>query len=147
MACILIVDDDCAVCAALRILLEYEGFQVVVAGHGASGLIALESAPVDLVLLDMRMPVLDGPETIRAIRRAGLRVPIIAMSGFLLADAAAPDEDVLAKALALGADIALRKPFKPKELLFAIEALLTRSSAMRLVVGAKPRGARAAAGR
>src|SRR5262249_51801992 len=110
------------------------------------GLNIVKSAAVDLVLLDMRMPVLDGPETIKAIRRAGMRLPIIGMSGFLFGDIGSPGEDVLAKAIALGADAALRKPFKPIELLRAIETCLAQTTTtIRPFATARSRDARPAA--
>ncbi len=129
MANILIVDDDRSVCAALRILLEYEGFRAIVAESGTTGLEAARASNVDVVVLDMHMPVVDGLATMKSMRRSGLTTPIIAISGFLFQDITAPGEDVLIKAIALGAAVALRKPFKPKELLDAIKACLPQDAA------------------
>ncbi len=128
MACILIVDDDRAGSAALRILLEFAGFRVIVADSGAAGLEVIRDSRIDAVLLDLHMPGMSGLAALRTMRRSAAAVPVIAMSGFLFRDVTAPGEDVLTEAIALGAAAAIRKPFKPRLLLDAVASCLAATS-------------------
>jgi CheY-like chemotaxis protein len=126
---ILIVDDDKAVRMAIRVLLEHEGFEVIVAESGRRALEAVEAAAVNLVIVDIFMPGMDGLETIRAFHRCAPGLPIIAMSGFMFRDSSAPAPDFLGMATKLGATRSLQKPFRPAELLSAVEACLSGSPA------------------
>lgn len=131
MARILVIDDDKSVRAAIQTLLDYEGYEVVVAESGRSGIEALETAAFDLVLVDIFMPGMDGLETIKMFHQRNARVPIIAMSGFMFRDSSAPAPDFLTMATKLGAAHSLHKPFRPQELLRAVEACLARHGASR----------------
>jgi DNA-binding response OmpR family regulator len=117
---VLVVDDDEAVRSSLEMLLEAYGFQVVLARNGRQGLAAFRAnAPdVDVVLIDLMMPVQDGLETIALIRREWPKVPIVAMSG----GAGIGNWDGLAVARRLGADHAIEKPFEAEELLAILRA-------------------------
>lgn len=95
MADILIVDDDADLAAALSELLEAEGHRTEVALDGAAGLAALSRHLPDLILLDIEMPVLDGPGMAYAAiaENAGReQIPIVLSSGY-------PDLDAIADAL------------------------------------------------
>ena len=116
---ILVVDDDAAVRSAIKLLLETYGFEVVLAGNGRQGIKAVESSDLDLVLLDVFMPGMDGLETIKALHEVRPGLPIIAMSGALMRDSSAPD--YLSFATKLGAIAALPKPFRPDDLLDAVK--------------------------
>jgi len=116
---ILVVDDDAAVRSTLRLLLEAYGFEVVLARNGHQGIKAVESSDLDLVLLDVFMPGMDGLETIKVLRRVRPQLPIIAMSGALARGLSAPD--YLSFATKLGAAAALHKPFRPNDLLDAVK--------------------------
>ena len=121
---VLVADDHPVNQAVARAILEAVGARVAVADNGAAALASLQSAPADLVLLDLHMPVLDGRETARRIRRGeggDPAVPIIALTGETLdADPAAWRAD--------GFDAVQQKPVVAGDLLAAV-AGLTRQRA------------------
>lgn len=131
MARILVVDDDRAVRTAIQTLLEYEGFDVALADGGHHGLEALEAGVFDVVIVDIFMPGMDGLETIKAFHVQAPAVPIIAMSGFIFRDSSGPAPDFLKMATKLGAAYSLHKPFRPRELLQAVESCLGASGTLR----------------
>ena len=118
LAKILIVDDDGAVRATIRILLERAGHDVVVAGDGHKGLAIFEAGDFDLLFLDIYMPGMDGLETMRLIHLQQPRTPIIVISGKPMGSDSGPD--FLTMATKLGAVSSLQKPFKPAALLAAV---------------------------
>jgi CheY-like chemotaxis protein len=118
LAKILIVDDDSAVQATIKLLLERAGHSVVVAGDGRNGLAIFESGQFDLLFLDIFMPGMDGLETMRRIHMQKPLVPIIVISGRPLALDVGPD--FLIMATKLGAVSGLQKPFKAATLLAAV---------------------------
>jgi CheY-like chemotaxis protein len=77
---ILVVDDDRAIRQTLADILETEGYSVVQAANGAEALIQIGESLPRLILLDMRMPVMDGWQFARALKRHGLRFPIIVIT-------------------------------------------------------------------
>ena len=81
MAKILIVNDDTAVQATIRILLERAGHSVVVASDGRNGLALFEAGDFDLVFLDIFMPGMDGLEAMRLVHQQRPLIPIIVISG------------------------------------------------------------------
>jgi len=122
---ILIIEDDAAVRAAVELILDHEGYSVAVAADGEAGLDLLRSAAFDLVIVDIFMPGRGGLETISLIRQTSPNLPVIATSG-AGARAGAPGaaDDVLGKAVQLGASCVIHKPFRPRDLLQAIEQCL-----------------------
>jgi DNA-binding response OmpR family regulator len=122
---ILVVDDDMSVRLATQTLLEHEGYEVVVADGGRGGIEAIATQSFDAVIVDIFMPGMDGLETIKAFNRNAPGVPVIAISGFLFRNSSAPPPDFLSMSTKLGAAYSLHKPFRPRELLKAIEACLT----------------------
>ncbi len=114
MASILLVDDDEFIRAFVHDALRQAGHSVHLAENGMEGLAALEKALVDLVLVDLVMPVMNGIEMIRDMRKRGLSHKVIAMSG---GGGGAGDGPTLAGAVAAGADHALPKPFRLGDLL------------------------------
>ena len=120
MAKILIVDDDTAVQATIRLLLERAGHSVVTAGDGRKGLALFEASDFDLLFLDIFMPGMDGFETMRMVHHLRPLVPIIVISGKPISsdDTSAPN--FLTMATKLGAVSSLQKPFKPAALLAAV---------------------------
>jgi CheY-like chemotaxis protein len=118
LARILIVDDDGAVQATIRLLLERAGHSVAVAGDGRKGLALFEAEAFDLLFLDIFMPGMDGLETMRLAHRLRPLTPIIVISGHPVSWDAGPD--FLAMANKLGAVTSLQKPFKPAALLTAV---------------------------
>jgi CheY-like chemotaxis protein len=120
MSRILIVDDDVAVCAAIRRVLEQDGHAVVLANNGRAGVSAAESQPFDIVICDIFMPGMDGIETISSFHQIKPDLPVIAMSGFTFRDGQSPAPDYLSLSTKLGAARSLRKPFRPHELIQAV---------------------------
>jgi two-component system response regulator CpxR len=116
---ILIVDDDGELCALMSEYLGQHHFRVEVAQDGRSGLALAVSGEHDLIILDVMLPVLDGFEVLRQLRRRSL-VPVI-----MLTARAATDDRVTG--LNEGADDYLPKPFNPPELVAHIRAVLRRS--------------------
>src|SRR5262249_39537933 len=123
MARILVIDDQTSVRNAIRAMLEYAGHTVVAAecGHNAVG--AIEAFAFDLVMVDIIMPGLDGLDTIKILHDSAPSVPIIAMSGYSFRGGSS-DLDYLHMACELGASCCLQKPFRPRELMEAIERCL-----------------------
>ena len=124
LAKILIVDDDSAVQATIRILLEGAGHSVVTASDGRKGLAIFEAGDFDLLFLDIFMPGMDGLETMRLIHQQRPLIPIIVISGRPIASDPGAGPDFLAMATKLGAVTSLQKPFKPAALLAAVEGCL-----------------------
>ena len=120
MSRILVIDDDPAVRVAIQLVLEREGHEVVLAGNGRAGIARVQDGPVDLVICDIFMPGMDGIETIHALHRHDPHVPVIAMSGFMFRDGETPAPDYLSLSTKLGAAGSLRKPFRPHDLLEAV---------------------------
>jgi len=131
---ILLVDDDPFVCRTLTLSLGRAGYQVVTAGDAVQGLALAQGSLVDLVLLDIILPGMDGLEALPIFQR-DLRLPVILLTG----RRSGHDE---ALGLELGADDYVTKPFDVDVLLARIASVLRRSSPQptsvtlqRLVVG------------
>ena len=120
LAKILIVDDDSAVQATIKLLLERAGHSVVAASDGRSGLEIFESGEFDLLFLDIFMPGMDGLETMRRVHQQQPLVPIIVISGRPIPQDSGSAPDFLAIATKLGAVSSLQKPFRPAALLAAV---------------------------
>jgi two-component system response regulator MprA len=116
---VLLADDDRAIRESLERALELEGYQVVGVGDGVQALAALRREPLDVVVLDVMMPGVDGLDVCRVVRAAGDRTPIL----MLTARVDTPDR---VAGLDAGADDYLVKPFELDELLARLRALLRR---------------------
>ncbi|MCE3200985.1 response regulator transcription factor [Paenibacillus sonchi] len=116
---ILIADDEAEIAELIAIHLEREGYHTVKASNGRAAMQAVQSQPVDLAILDIMMPELDGHEVTRQIREQ-YRMPIIFLS------AKATDLDKIT-GLVLGADDYMTKPFNPMELVARVKAQLRRA--------------------
>lgn len=116
---ILVVDDEENIREFIRKNLEVRGYDVIAATNGEDALALFESHPVDLVILDIMMPILDGLATTRRIRQISM-VPIIVLT-------AIGNERDKITAFNLGADDYLTKPFGVGELLARIRAVLRRA--------------------
>jgi DNA-binding response OmpR family regulator len=119
-ATILIVEDEFPVARGIQYALQQEGYTVAIARTGEEGLdVALREAP-DLVVLDVRLPGIDGFEVLRRLRAGGSKAPVLVLT-------ARDDEVDKVIGLELGADDYVTKPFSLRELLSRIKALLRRA--------------------
>ncbi|MCA0253380.1 MAG: response regulator transcription factor [Actinobacteria bacterium] len=124
MTRILIIEDEASYRETLGFMLRREGFEVVEAPDGASGLASYARTGADLVLLDLMMPGMPGTEVCRQLRAAG-NVPIIMVT--------ARDSEVdIVVGLELGADDYMTKPFSHRELVARIRAVLRRGADLDL---------------
>lgn len=126
MAKILIVEDESKIARFLELELKYEGYEVEIAGDGRAGLEMALNDAVDLVILDVMLPGLNGIEVCRRIRQDGSRIPIIMLTA---------KDDVMDKVAGLdnGADDYLTKPFAIEELLARIRVALNRQVQMNTI--------------
>ncbi len=125
---LLVVDDDRDVRDSLRRALGYAGYTVSTAKNGAEALAAVTRAPVDLIILDVLMPMLDGLDTCRELRSRGNDTPVLMLT-------ARESVDDRVDGLAAGADDYLVKPFALRELEARVGALLRRTTRPRDLLG------------
>jgi CheY-like chemotaxis protein len=149
MATILVVDDDSVIRELLAVVLEEESeHNVVLAANGKEALDRLNETPVDAIVCDVNMPVMDGLELVRAIRSdpALRQLPVLMISAVLEAEELDPELEV---------DLMLEKPFEITALLACVGFVLRRvragkrrvtvsrrraaASVERLVQSARPR--------
>lgn len=116
---VLIVDDDTNICELLRLYLEKDGFDTVIANDGEAAIVKFNLEEPDLILLDIMLPKLDGWQVCRAIRKNS-SVPII-----MLTAKGETFDKILG--LDLGADDYVTKPFDSKEVVARVRAVLRRS--------------------
>ena len=107
---ILVVDDDVDTREYLVVLLSFEGYHTLEAGSGAAALAAVAGHTVQAVLLDLRLPDMDGLAVCRRLRASGLQVPIVLVT-------ADHRPDIRKQAGEAGVTSFLAKPFVPQELL------------------------------
>jgi CheY-like chemotaxis protein len=113
---LLVVDDDANIREMLDMVLVSEGFEVVTAAHGAAALTLVDQIRPDVILLDMKMPVMDGWEFLRRYRqRPGQKVPVVVLT-------AAQDDK--RRAADTGADAYIAKPFAIDDLIRVLNQCL-----------------------
>ncbi len=115
---VLVVDDEPDIRATVSAMLEIEGYDVAEAANGVDALQAIEGHPPDVILLDMRMPVMDGWGFAAELRRRGHSTPIVVMT-------AARDAAHWAAEIAAAAFVA--KPFGFDDLITAVEQVAPTS--------------------
>ena len=116
---IMVIDDNPLMLQLMKDTLQPEGYDVIVAADGVTGMNLLRNAIPDLVLLDIMMPGPDGYQVLKSIREYS-NVPVIMVTGKLGVDS-------VKEALGLGADDYVKKPFRPGELVARINAKLKRT--------------------
>ncbi len=118
MGKILVVDDDINICELLRLYIEKEGYDVIIANDGGQAVTKFKTEKPNLVMLDIMLPVLDGWQVCREIRKTS-QCPIIMLTA---------KGEVFDKVLGLelGADDYVVKPFETKEIVARIKAVLRR---------------------
>ena len=127
MASILVIDDDRAVLATIKILLERAAHAVETVDNSRTGLQLLDARNFDLLVVDIFMPGMDGFETMKLVHQSRPHMPIIVISGQQFSYSSERPPDFLHMATRLGAVSSLQKPFKPSELLEAVNSILSRS--------------------
>ena len=113
--CVLVVEDNPAIRRMVSLKLKLAGFDVITAQDGDEAARRVESEALDVLLLDLLLPVVDGLEFLKGVR-ASSRIPVIAFSACT---------DLARKALELGADTFLPKPFDPDRLVEEIRSVLS----------------------
>ncbi|RED57138.1 response regulator transcription factor [Cohnella lupini] len=115
---VLVVDDDSEIRDVIHVYLRNEGYRVLEAGNGIDALEVISNEPVQLVILDVMMPDMDGIKVCLKIRET-MNIPIIMLS--------AKQEDIdKITGLSTGADDYVAKPFSPLELMARVKAQLRR---------------------
>jgi DNA-binding response OmpR family regulator len=123
---LLLVEDEAPLARGLSDALRTQGFDVAVAEDGQRGLDAALRGGIDLILLDVMLPKMNGFEICRSVRAQGIDIPIIMLT------AKGQEEDIIL-GLNLGADDYITKPFRVGELIARTRALLRRRGADRSV--------------
>ena len=116
---ILVIEDDPSITMGLELNLSAEGYRVLVAHDGAEGLEKAREDGIDLVILDVMLPRLNGFEVLRALRRSGHAIPVLMLSA-----RGAEIDKVMG--LELGAEDYVTKPFGVAELMARVRAVLRR---------------------
>ncbi len=119
-ALILVTDDEKAIRDALRLILEYEGYRIIEASDGEEALSKLSRQAPDAVLLDIRMPKMNGLDVLKRIRTQGNEIPVLMISGH-------GNIDTALEALRLGAQDFLEKPLERDVVLRRLETALEQS--------------------
>lgn len=114
---VLVIEDDDSVARMLSVLLRMQSLEVEIAPNGAAGLASFQRLPPDLVVLDLRLPGMNGLEVCRRLRFMTPEMGIICLSG--------GGCEARSEALSAGADVFLRKPFDVDEFQEAVWALLS----------------------
>ena len=118
---ILVVDDEQHIRELCRIYLEKAGYSVIEAGNGAQTLELLQRHTIDLVVLDIMLPEVDGWQVLKAIRQRDVWLPVVMLT-------AVGEEENRIEGLEAGADDYLIKPFSPRELVARVRAVLRRAT-------------------
>jgi two-component system, OmpR family, response regulator len=120
MSRVLLIDDDIELSNMLGDYIEIEGFEVVVENNPEIGVVRAITDNIDIVVLDVMMPKMDGIEVLRQIRKSS-KLPVLMLT-------AKGDDDNRIYGLELGADDYVPKPCKPREVVARIRAILRRTS-------------------
>jgi DNA-binding response OmpR family regulator len=124
---ILIVDDEPSIVVPIQFLMEQQGYNVLVAGNGEDALDIIYKYKLDLILLDIMLPRIDGYEVCEIVRLdpryRGIKIIFLTAKG---------REVEIAKGLALGADAYITKPFSNTELVSQVKELLAEANQDKL---------------
>jgi two-component system response regulator RegX3 len=123
--CILVVEDEASIREGLCDVLAYHGYEPRAVETGEAGLEAGRAADVELVVLDVMLPGIDGFEVCRRLRQERPQLPVLMLT-------AKGSEDDLVRGLRSGADDYVTKPFSVRELVARVEALLRRGDTARI---------------
>jgi DNA-binding response OmpR family regulator len=123
MKVVLVVEDDEQLSEALARMLERGGYFAIQADDGEAAVASLKLVQISLLVVDIKLPGIDGYAVIEKCKAFRPGVPILAISGL--------EEEALAKALRVGANAALAKPFHEAELLRAVQKLISAGAPLR----------------
>jgi len=117
---VLLVDDDENICEVVKMYVENSGYDIKIVHDGKRAQVEFTEYKPDIVLLDVMLPLVDGVDVLKWIRREG-QVPVIMLTA---------RDDTFDKVLTLelGADDYIVKPFEPKELMARVKAVMRRYS-------------------
>lgn len=116
---VLVVDDSMIMCNLVSQALAGGGFEPVVAGDGEQALAVLAAQPVDMIITDINMPVMDGLALIKAVRETNGAIPIFALTS-------ESDVEMREKGRAAGANGWIIKPFNPPQFLDLVRQIVDR---------------------
>ena len=128
MTRILTVDDSSTIRTIITKQMTELGYEIEQAEDGVQGLAKLEEIEVDLILLDVTMPVLDGPGMLAKLRESGNKTPVIMLTS-------ESKRQIVSGAVKLGIEDYILKPFKPEELRAKVQKVLGRGGAPVAAVG------------
>lgn len=128
---ILIVDDDLDLARSIALIFKHKGYRVSVVADGLSAIQQVQTQPWDIVLMDIKMPGLDGVETYQRIKDIQPNLAVILMTGFA-------DEERVQAGLRAGALAALTKPLNMEQTLQLIEEAVHHHHALALIVDGYP---------
>jgi excisionase family DNA binding protein len=114
---ILIIDDEPSIRSYLRKLLHNKGFKVFDADSGEAGLKCLQEQTVDLILLDLKMPKMNGAEFLARLQHKRMKIPVVLITGY-------PESDLINEAMQYSPLMLLSKPLGNRQLLDAIGAIV-----------------------
>ncbi|MBN1546492.1 MAG: response regulator [Syntrophaceae bacterium] len=117
---VLVIDDDAGVRKLMRRYLEADGYRVCLASDGTEGLTWLNRESVNLILLDLKMPGMNGPEFLKEMRKMNHELPVIVATGY-------PDGDLMAEALRHGPLTLVAKPIDREQLMQAVRKAINGS--------------------
>jgi len=119
---ILVVDDEEGARELFHTILTDEGYEVTLANDGAEALTHFKTLPFDLVVTDIKMPVMDGLQLLQEIRKTGSRADVIMVTAY-------GEVESYLKAMSLGAAEYINKPIRIKELKRIVNKVLTERKA------------------
>ena len=119
MARILVIEDEGVIAQIIRLLLEPQDHEVLIADDGSRGFAAAQRQAIDLIVLDLMMPVMDGFSVLEALRgnERTASIPVMVMS-------ARSDDETQRRCQEFGAGTFLQKPFESEDLIGAVETLV-----------------------
>ncbi|MBS4208382.1 response regulator transcription factor [Bacillus sp. FJAT-50079] len=117
---VLVVEDEPSIAMLLQYNLEKAGFSVITANEGNTGLQIAMEEKVEMIILDLMLPGMDGMDICKTLRQEKIKTPILMLT-------ARDDEFDKVLGLELGADDYLTKPFSPREVIARVKAILRRS--------------------